>query len=473
MKQVFKLVLIVAVITLSHTTFAEGRKVTISLRGVYNATVAVSPFAGMRIGAPVVQDVLLANKGTMQVDVPMTLIPGEFQFKFNYRKQASDRPTPVEINLFLNHEDIHIHINPLYATGDSLTIDNDVENKVFGRFMAEVGQRRQQIGLLQQLLMGYTDRKAAVVKEAEAEMKKLSGNYNKWVKQLEEQNKALYVSRLFRFQYLTDLGQDGSGNTDALTAMAKKYLSVIDFNDTLVLRSRQLNEFVGGYMGLFGQLATTEALRDSLFTQAGRIACGLAAKGAPKMYGWMVDYFYAGYESYAIDPGMKMLELHLNNPDCLTSKRQAIEKRLEGLKKMVIGAEAPAFEAQMADSLLFRFDGVPKEKNYGLLVFYDTTCGHCSQLMQELRNWYAKLENAVWFNIVSVALNENRQVWKSAHRLEQFAWNDVWAPGGVNSEAAGKYFVLGTPMLYIVDPDLKIVAMPKDMAEVEKFLNQD
>ena len=96
-----------------------------------------------------------------------------------------------------------------------------------------------------------------------------------------------------------------------------------------------MNEFMNGYMGLFGLRATTVELRDSLFTEAGRLACEMASAGHPKVYGWMADYFFNGYETYNITAGLKMLEQHISNPRCMTSKKQEIARRLEGIKKLV------------------------------------------------------------------------------------------------------------------------------------------
>lgn len=451
----------------------DGTNVQVHLRGVYDAKVTVSAIEGMKKPELLINDVQVVNNGTLEVSIPEKYLPGEFLFRFNYRKQASDHPYPAEINLFVAGQDLGLHVNPLYPHGDSLVIDNDIENKVFNQFMLESNRQRQQIGLLQQLVQGYANPRAKIVKKASKELKKHFDYYNEWIDEQQRQNNELYVSHLFGFQHIPSMEEAPENTVDAITQMAQQYLSVVNFSDTLVLRSRQINEFMGGYIGLFSQLATTESLRDSLFTLAGSIACNKASSGNPKVYGWMVDYFFMGYESYNIEAGTKMLMKHLENPNCLISKKQAIQKRLEGMKTMVVGAEAPTFEAQMVDSIPFRFDGVPKDKGYGLLVFYDTTCGHCSEFIQELRNWYAHPENAAWFNVTTVALNEKRQEWINSHNYQQFAWNDVWAPGGINSKAAEKYYVLGTPAIYIVDHDLKILAMPENMKGIEKFLNEE
>jgi hypothetical protein len=48
----------------------------------------------------------------------------------------------------------------------------------------------------------------------------------------------------------------------------------------------------------------------------------------------MVDYFYKGFESNNIPDGTKVLKPYLNDPNCLTSKRMEIERRLKGIETL-------------------------------------------------------------------------------------------------------------------------------------------
>jgi len=83
------------------------------------------------------------------------------------------------------------------------------------------------------------------------------------------------------------------------------------------------------YVNLYGSISISPEIRDSLFTLAGKQAIEKAKHGNPKVYGLMVDYFYSGYESTNITMGLKMLEPYINVPNCLTLKKQVIEKRLK------------------------------------------------------------------------------------------------------------------------------------------------
>ncbi len=97
-------------------------------------------------------------------------------------------------------------------------------------------------------------------------------------------------------------------------SMIDHYFDGADLSDPSVIRTSQLTGWIDTYVNMHGQLATTVALRDSLFPEAARKAIEKSRKGHPEVYGWMVDYFYRGFEVNNIPAGMKVLEPYLNDP---------------------------------------------------------------------------------------------------------------------------------------------------------------
>ncbi|HCU20161.1 MAG TPA: alkyl hydroperoxide reductase, partial [Bacteroidales bacterium] len=147
-------------------------------------------------------------------------------------------------------------------------------------------------------------------------------------------------------------------------------------------------EGMDGYVNLYGELATTTALRDSLFTLAGKNAIEKAKNGDPLVSGWMVDYFFRGYESFNIQAGIKMLEPYLDDPDCLTTKRQEINRRLEGIKSRVKGSPAPDIVMQDSDNNPFILSSYQGGKNNILILFWSADCVHCKETTDKLYRWY-------------------------------------------------------------------------------------
>ena len=454
--------------TVAQNRNAGSQQLKIHQRGVYDSKVAVSRYHDGRYQAPFV--VVPNVTDTALIYISKDFLPGQFLLRMDYRQKEEDSPYPSELIFFMSEHDLKIGINPLMARAESIDFGEDQENPVYYTFMQEDGKRRRQLGLLEQILLEYDRQTNKFYRQTLNEFEKRRKEYNQWISSCEKQYRNLFISRLFAFQKVVATRWNVPGQK-RMEEQALHYFDEINLNDTLVLHTQAFYDFMSNYMRLFGVRATTEEVRDSLFTEAGRIACEKASSGDPKVYGWMVDYFYKGYESYAIASGIKMLEQHIRNPNCLTSKKQEIIRRLEGMKKLVKGSVAPAFEAEMTNGMKVRFEAVAEEKEYGLVVFYDTSCGHCKELLQSLKVWYEKPENRAWFDVITVSVDDDRVQWKQFHSRENFQWVDSWAPGGINSRAAKEYYILSSPVLFIVDKQRKILETPHSVDEIERFLN--
>lgn len=95
---------------------------------------------------------------------------------------------------------------------------------------------------------------------------------------------------------------------EKIRGIIRHYYDGMNFRDTLVIKTAQIIKWMDGYVNLRGRLSTTMVLRDSLFPAAPRSAIEKARTGHPLVYGWMVDYFYCGFESNNFLAGMKVLE---------------------------------------------------------------------------------------------------------------------------------------------------------------------
>lgn len=463
---------IICVLLLHTSLHATPRKLSIKLRGVYDSRITLTPFDGLGMSVPltIVPDV--KNGSEVQLSIPESLLPGEFLVRFDYRLKETDNLYPVDLQLFINRENIQVNANPLYLQGDSLQLTGDRENKAWFTFMNKSEQKRQQIGLLRRLLEQYDQPTSPVWIQARKAYEERRVDYNRWISSQISAQKDLYVSHLYGFHYIK--AENWNATPAArMDELALNWFKDINLRDTLILRSRQMSELMDGFMGLYGSRSTTEALRDSFFTEAGKVAIGAAASRHPRVYGWMVDYFYNGYETYNIVPGLKMLEEHLNNPGCLTSKRIAIAKRLEGIRTLIPGVKVNSVKVHNVYDQEETIDMNRCIKKHRLLVFYDSECDHCRTLLASLRSWYAVPANNAKLEVVSVAVDHSREVWESAFAANAFPWTDRYAPGGVNSKAASDYYVLSAPSMFLMDKNGILVSAPSSIAEVESIINKE
>jgi len=466
-------VITIMILALSLSSTARNITLKIHLRGVYESKISLMPLSGANAFKPIAEGNGIKNGDMATIAVQADKLPGEFVVRFDYKQKQEDTPYPAEKQIILSTQDLELWVSPIYCNNPDSTWfqEGEKENSTAVWFARENARRKEKVALLQNFLMNDDESQSKFYQAAVQEYEKRRVGYNQWIDGQVKEHNNLFVAHSFRFQHIPVIAFNG--NKEKMTQdITGNYFEGIDFNDTLLLKTKGMTDWMNGYVNIYGSLATTEQLRDSLFTLAGQRAIEKAKTGHPKVYGWMVDYFYKGYESFGMKKGTEMLKKYTDDPNCLTSKRQEILKRLEGMQKMKKGTVAPGFEAEMFDGMKLRFDGISKQKKYELIVFYESECSHCKELLKELALWYSIPENKVWFEVITVAMDDDRKIWEQSYTKNKFDWYDVWAPGGVNSKVANDYYILSTPVIYIIDKEMKIAATPDNLKGIESFLNE-
>lgn len=195
------------------------------------------------------------------------------------------------------------------------------------------------------------------------------------------------------------------------------------------------------------QMATTTALRDSLISSAARNAIEKAREGNPIVYGWMVDYFLRGFESNNLPSGMKVLEPYLDDPNCLTSKRMEIERRINGMQTLVKGSKAPEIELMDSTGKLFKLYDFNPSRPFILVLFWSADCSHCVEIVTAIYPRLKRPENNQKIQVLAISLDETETEIKAwEQKISKLnGWIHLRAEEGVRSKVASEYFILATP----------------------------
>lgn len=450
--------------------------IKIHIKGVYATKISLLPLSGANALKPFIEKTDIKNGQIANLLVPKDRLPGSFVLRFDYKEKDSSNSYPSEKYIFINNQDLELWVKPKAVNNPDSTYfqKDEKENTLMTNFSKESGKRKEQLALLQNFLMGYDNAQSKFYQQGIEEYEKRRGEYNQWVTAQATQHKALFVSHTFLFQYVPQIVFKGS-EADRMQSVLAHYFDGIDFNDAVLIKTSNLKDWMNSYVNIYGAMSKTEALRDSLFTLAGKRAIEKAKLGNPKVYGWMVDYFYAGYESFGIKQGMTMLQQYINDPECLTSKKQQIIKRLDGMEKLAIGTQAPDFTLSYMDGSDFNFHGYKATAKYKLLLFWSADCGHCQELVKGMEEWYSEPGTKEKLNIVAVSLDETDaevKKWESAIIVLP-GWKHLRAKGGVNAPVANEYAILSTPVMFLVDSKSNIIkAIPDTLEQLKKDLEK-
>jgi thiol-disulfide isomerase/thioredoxin len=442
-----------------------GNSLTIHLRGVYDSSITLLALTANGTFRPVMDASEAENGKTAILEITKEQLPGEFVLRFDYREKPSSTPYPCEKRIFIGSQYIELWVNPKYCNNPDSTYfqPGEQENSIYTDFAGESYRRKEQLGLLRQLLMNYDDRGSKFYKQAVRVDEARRREFNEWLEARKEEDSILFVSKLYMFEYVPETNWGGT-ERERLISIIDHYFDGVDLSDPALARTSHLTGWIDTYVNLHGQMATTVTLRDSLFTEAARKAIGQAKRGHPEVYGWMVDYFYRGFEINDIPSGIKMLEPYLDDPACLTSKRKEIERRLKGMKTLVAGTRAPEIEIVKTGGSLFSLYSLSPSTPYLLLFFWSAGCVHCKEIIETIYHWQQQADISRQLSVVAISLDETGQetaLWQEL--TERYSnWMHLRATEGVRSNVAADYFILSTPQMILLDSVTKeIIDLPR------------
>ncbi|MCK9420980.1 MAG: redoxin domain-containing protein [Bacteroidales bacterium] len=469
-------VILILVLALPFKLYAQPHDVTVTLhlRGVFDSKISLLSLSGSKTFKPIIEVRGIKNGETTRLSVSKEFLPGEFVLRFDYKEMESSTPYPSEKNIFINDQDLELWVNPKYCNNTDSTYfqTGERENSAFTMFSKDNGRQKEKLGLLQNFLMNYDDTESKFYREGIKEYEQRRQTYNKWLVSRAQQDKALFVSNLYLFQYVPEIPWKGT-ETDRIRSMINHYFDGMDFKDPLLIKTSDLIKWMDNYVNLYGRLSTTVALRDSLFPLAGKTAIEKARQGHPMVYGWMVDYFFRGYETNGITAGMKILEPYMNDSNCLTSKRQEIARRLKGMETLVPGSSAPDIVMKDVEGSLFDLYKLETRCKYILVLFWSADCSHCMETIDKIYPWQQQTDVVQKMTVVSISLDETETEIKAWEKKipELKGWKHLRAAEGVRSKEAGDYYVLATPVMVLLDAKTKaIVAMPNSLNELKTVL---
>ncbi|MEO5646741.1 MAG: thioredoxin-like domain-containing protein [Chitinophagaceae bacterium] len=447
------------------------RKLKVNLRGVFESKISLIPLLGGNALKAITEIPGVRNGAMVTMLVPAEKLPGEFILRFDYKENEASIPYPSEKHIFISKQDIEIRVNPQFVNSTDSTMfqQGEIENNKFAEFSKENDRLKKKLALLNNLLLNYDDPKSRFYLEGVKEYELRRNTYNSWLEAEIYKARDAFVGNAFRFHFVPKINWKGN-ETERLQSLISHYFDHMDFKEALLANTTDLKEWMTKYVNLYGQLATTLPLRDSLFLTAAETAIEKARLGHPVIYGWMVDYFYNGFERNNLWAGIRLLEKYINDPACMTSKRLAIAKRLQGIKTLMPGTDAPDF-VFIENDKPSRFRDYQTSSPYKLVLFWTTGCEHCKELIKSLYPYFLNKLGKNGFEVFAISLDDSDQEvldWQLTIK-SLTAWKHWRNKGGVNSPEANAYFLVSTPLMVLVDSKTnKIIALPENVEQLEK-----
>jgi thioredoxin-related protein len=168
-----------------------------------------------------------------------------------------------------------------------------------------------------------------------------------------------------------------------------------------------------------------------------------------------------------------MLQPFLEDPNCLTSKRQSINRRLKGIETLVPGTTVPNIVLQDGQETTFDLYSYKTGKDNILLLFWSADCSHCTDMVSKLYPWSRQTQIQQILDIIAISVNEtDKEIQTWEQKIKQLTgWIHLYTKEGLNSKVATDYYILGIPIMILVNAKTReIIALPNSTEDLNEIL---
>jgi peroxiredoxin len=372
------------------------------------------------------------------------------------------------LDVVVNNENIDFSCKS-DLTADSTVFLSSNENKIYYFYMNYDRKVQSKLELLLPLLDFYPE-KDGFYSAASAEYEHLQNNERNTLDSLSTHYPGSYAVRMFRVQQAPYL-PSGLNKDDRMAYLKQHFLDKTDFQDTLSLHSNAWANKAISYLSLYSNNKYTQKQLESEFIKAVTMILSKASVNA-EVYKFLLDYFVGGFDKYHFDAVITYMADNFQDPfSCEDQARKTqLQKKLENFKKISVGKVAPDITVKDPKGKPIKLSEIKSE--YTLLVFWSSECGHCIQMMPQLKELYEKQKPKRW-EVMTVSLDTSRNEWTSFLKEQKLNWFNGSELKGFNSISADAYNIFATPTMFLLDRDKKIVAKPISYRELEQNLKEN
>ncbi len=139
----------------------------------------------------------------------------------------------------------------------------------------------------------------------------------------------------------------------------------------------------------------------------------------------------------------------------------------KNISKLQIGKTIPDQAFFGVDKTPVYIKDTPADKT--LLIFWRTTCSHCTHLLTQLTEVYPNIK-ATNTGIFAVSIDESKTDWTNFLLENKIKWLNFIDTNAFNDSLIDKYNILYTPKIFLLDKNKKIIAKPDDFDAIMENL---
>lgn len=408
------------------------------------------------------------------VDTAYSVKPGEFVFKGKkklsggiYMAISSEKKKLFEF-IIGNNQKFVLQTDTLnYAL--NMKVRGSKENKIFYSYLKFNEEQYK----LNRSLLDNIDSLSALSEET-AKLKISLDSVNKMTVDYKlsiiENNPGTFVSSLLsamRDLEIPDSIKNSADSTLSYKYYKQHYWDYFNLSDSSLLRTPIFMRKVNQY---FDQVVVFNP--DSVIAAIDIVIS--KSRPSREVVGYLVWHFISEYQNPKF-MGFDKVFVHLveeyfnkehitnTTPSILTS----LQERATKIKPILL--EQPAPDLLLIDTTGSLLSFRPISSNYTVLFFWDSDCGICGKEIAELKKLYDQPEYDI--EVYAINVNSNLEIWKKAIIERQVPGINVNGTRSATKDFHDLYDIYGTPVIYVLDKDKKIIAKRIGADKIAEFID--
>lgn len=424
---------------------------------------------GTFIGLPAEKIILVRTNGSKHAVIDSTRLNENGSFQFLLAPELTSgayqlfTESGVTIDIILHEENVRL-IAMHDGYGQQVQVVESRENMVYYNFINLKKRNLFKLDILSDVI-DYYPKEDEFYQVAVDQVLELRTEINMQAEELVNKNPTTLASHFIQLMKPVfadiDLSED-----QQKTYLKIHYLDHVDFSDTVLLHSHQLNAKLIQYLSLYqDQNVDKETFESNLLSGVDTLL--QKASVNQSMYTYVVEFLIGGFEAIGFEKGLEHIASHhqLDELCVNTEKLQELQHKIELIQQLAIGNTAPEFETNDLEGNTIKLNEINAPKT--LLFFWASWCPHCKEMIAEINDIYSAGNNEI--EVIGISIDTSLTDLKKVISDYNIDWPVIAEIDGWNSEIATQYGLVATPTIFLLGQDKTILAKPSNKAELKKL----
>jgi thioredoxin-related protein len=388
-----------------------------------------------------------------------TLPEGLYQLMlYTNRQDASGQSYQPSFDVILNKQNVELNLNIDKTNSlEAITVVSSDANKHYHSFLQLNYLYQQKIKVIQGCMQQYPKADAENISKTDL----FYTNLRQQEQVLARQHQAFYKS------YLTQNALPPLANEYIKAQLPPSKQNVIPAPPILATQELKHSPFITQIVWNYLYHYKMDSLNNQ--RQQQQLIKGLE-KLMPNLLAdkdlanQLIEYLSQSFEKIGMtDLVLYLSERYLASQTCETPQQlYTLQEKINTLKLLQIGMQAPNI---VMDSIQTNSDLYHIASPYTLLLFWESNCSHCQQLVPELKDFYLK-QSTKQLEILAISLDTNKDEYLSYIIKNNLSWINYADLKGWESSIIKQYAISGTPTMILLDKGKKIIAKPLTLTEL-------